>query len=506
MGFADGFRMGADIGQRRIQNERQARLDEQAAKEAAARLEQMGLQTDALRRQAAQQDELGRMRVEISDFATGLNRPATNAALDADFAAADQAALAGRAMPAVQGGSNMANQQALAVRNPVNMNSPEYQAGMAGLRQRYALAAGDMKDFDAITTAERARMQGVEDSNFAKAVIADPQGEAAKNARAWINKNSNRMSTKVDPKTGLTTFAITNGDSYDEVKVNPADLAKIAVGYRRLERGDVGGLDVIAAVNKDLAAAVKEEMRLQLDVGGKNNDAVAKGAAMANDTARLDVERQRLGVQRAVADQASSQILGANMNYTLGANGQLVPTMTGLKLNRKTGQYETVNLPMTGSGVVPAGALDPAKISKAAEGLVGQPTGQLDAKGKPVVYTADTAYGAIQQRIVNSFTAANGGNDPVKAIADAIREQQAKAQAPAPAAAPAAPARAPAPSRDPSKAGLVDQVAPAARAANSAMNDRYVAYLQGKIQRNEPLGPVDRARAVQFGLMPQTQQ
>lgn len=284
--FNSGFRLGTDMFN---QAERNRLLRDQEAREAEAhkqRMEEAALRTDALRRAATREQEATGLRQQLSDFTQGVDRPATNAALDADFEAANQAALRGVQLPAVRGGSNMANAEALKVTNPVDVTSAGYRQGLAGLRGRLALATGNDRDFDAIQDAERLRIQGQQDADYAKAVMTDPTGAAAKSARSFINGNSQRLSTKVDPKTGITTFALVQGDGYEEIKVSPADLGKIAVGFRRLERGDVGGLDVIAAVNKDLAAVARDELKLQLDVGAKTNDANYKIAGLQNDAAR----------------------------------------------------------------------------------------------------------------------------------------------------------------------------------------------------------------------------
>lgn len=310
--FARGFQMGGDIF---ANSERMRLAQEQEARqqrESAARLEQMGLQTEQLRRAAARDNEMTRLRSEISDFASGLNRPATNAALDADFdqalAASTQATLnenlvrnadkaraAGLTVPdslpsysaaAPMTRSNVENEAALAVRDRVNVNSPEYQSGMAGLRQRYALLAGDMKDFDAITTAERNRLTAREDSDFALDVVKNPTGSAAVQARTFINAQTKGFTIDPPNKEGISTLRIIQGDRTKPIDISPSDLSKIAVGVRRLERGDVGGLDVIAAVNKDVAAAVRAEMGTQLEVLKANNDANFKTAGLRNDAAR----------------------------------------------------------------------------------------------------------------------------------------------------------------------------------------------------------------------------
>lgn len=318
--FARGFSIGADAYDMSERNKLLKQREEREGRESAARMERFGLETDNLRRTQQREAEAYGIRRELNDFTQGIDRAATNKAIDDDFEAADKAALQGLALPAMRGGSNMANNEALTVRGAVDPTSRQYQAQLAGLRGRLALATGNDREFADIQNAERTRLQGIEDADFAKAVIADPFGAQAKGARAFINDQSRKLTTRVDPKTGITTFAIAKGDTYDEVKINPADLGKIAVGYRRLERGDVSGLELISGVNKELANAVKEEMSLQLNVGGKNNEAIQRVAQMNNDTTRTQNDTARVGLQRDQLNRPQA----ANLREFQNAKGEPV--------------------------------------------------------------------------------------------------------------------------------------------------------------------------------------
>lgn len=284
--FVRGLALGQNAYNSVMQQALQSAKDEREAAESKARLDRYGLESDALRRAATREQEATGLRQQLSDFTQGVDRQATNAALDADFDAADQAAMQGLKLPAVRGGSNMANAEALKVTNPVDVTSPTYQQGLAGLRSRLALATGNDRDFADIQNAERVRIQGQQDADFARAVVSDPMGDAARQARTFINNNSRSLAIDTDPKTGVSTFRIVKGDSTKPIDVSPSDLAKVAVGVRRLERGDVGGLDVIAGVNKELAAAVREEFNLDLNIGKANNDANFKIGGLRNDAAR----------------------------------------------------------------------------------------------------------------------------------------------------------------------------------------------------------------------------
>jgi hypothetical protein len=342
--FASGFRMGGDIYNQSERNKLAREQEERARRESDARMEQMGLQTNALRRAEGQAIEAQGIRRDLSDFTQGVDRNATNQALDADFDMANQMAMQGMPLPAVRGGSNTANEAGLTVRNAVDPTAPQYQQQLAGLRSRLALATGDDKGFADVQAAETARVSGLQDAEFARSVMSDPTGDAARQARTFINNQSQRLSTKVDPKTGITTFALVNGDGYDEIKVSPSDLGRIAVGFRRLERGDVGGLDIIAGVNKELAAVARAELNLQMDVGKANNDANYKTGALRNDSARLGLQRDRAQLDR----MGSAQYFTGEDGNTYAA----VPTMTpqGLKFESVQVNPDGVPLSRVGAG------------------------------------------------------------------------------------------------------------------------------------------------------------
>jgi hypothetical protein len=190
-----------------------------------------------------------------------------------------------------------AEPQAMGVRPPgqsqPNFADPAFQDQMTTLMKQRALAGGNMQDFERLNAASLQQQHSREDSEFARAVVSDPTGDIARQARTWINDSSPHISVRVG-KDGFSNFIVAKGDGYDEVSVSPADLGKIAVGMRRLERGDVGGLDVISAVSKDLAAAVREDMKLDLEVGKENN-------LTAYRRGQLGLQREELGIRRDTA-------------------------------------------------------------------------------------------------------------------------------------------------------------------------------------------------------------
>jgi hypothetical protein len=356
--FASGFRMGGDIYNQGQRNKLAREQEERVRRESDARLEQMGLQTNALRRSDQQAIDAQGIRREMMDFTQGIDRQATNQAMDADFDMANQAASLGLQPPPMQGGSNMANEAAMTMRAPVDPTSPQYQQQMAGLRSRLALTTGDDSGFANIQQAEAARVASQQDSEFARAIMSDPRGDAARQARSFINTQSTRLSTKVDPKTGITTFAMVKDDGYDEIKIAPADLGKIAVGFRRLERGDVSGLDIISGVNKELAAVARDEFKIEMDVGKANNDANYKVGALRNDSARLGVQQRSAQNLQRFQDKDGNVVLLDVSGLPRGQDGT-VQIPQGLRPINARPEFSFNDITTRARALVDSGVMDP---------------------------------------------------------------------------------------------------------------------------------------------------
>jgi len=361
--FARGLQMGQQAWDtaenNRVRNEE---LSMRKAKEARD-AETHQLQTDALRREASTQNELRGLRTNMADFLTGTDRKASNANLDADFEQAYQATGLGLEAPAMAGGSNMANEQALTVRRPVDMSSPEFQGGLAGLRSQYALASGNMADLDAVTSAERNRITSAQDAEWAQSVISNPNGEQAVRARSFINDSSKSLSIDPpDPKTGMSTLRIIRGDRTKPVELSPADLAKIAVGVRRLQRGDVGGLDVISGVNKELAAAAAAEFEMDVGLASRNNDTAYRAAGLANDRARLGLqERAGRNLQRFQNDKG--EVVLVDVAGLPRDKDGTVAIPQGLKPINARPEFSFADVTARAKALVESGAVDPDNSS-----------------------------------------------------------------------------------------------------------------------------------------------
>jgi hypothetical protein len=133
---------------------------------------------------------------------------------------------------------------------------------------------------------------------------------------------------------------------------------------------------------------------------------------------------------------AANQLSGVQVGYARDPKtGQPIQVMSALRFNKRSGELESVQVPL-GQNVVPASALDPEKITKAAELIVGTPVDPTNKKGPQ--HTFQTARQAVTDQIFNQYlgTGGTGGAGSVaKSDAEKILENQRKAAA---AATPAA--------------------------------------------------------------------
>jgi hypothetical protein len=135
---------------------------------------------------------------------------------------------------------------------------------------------------------------------------------------------------------------------------------------------------------------------------------------------------------------AANQLSGVQVGYARDEKGNPVQVMTALRFNKRSGELESVQVPLE-RNVVPASALDPEKITKAAELIVGTPVDPTNKKGPQ--HTFATARQAVTDQIFNQYlgtggTGGTGGAGSVaKSDAEKILENQRKAAA---AATPAA--------------------------------------------------------------------
>lgn len=264
------------------------------------------------RRARAREDEVLGIRREIQDYQQGIDRQATNAALDADFEAANQAALRGLPVPPVRGGSNAANEQALTVRNAVDPNSLQYQVGLNRLLQRYATVSGDVTK--AAELAAQGRLLSFQEAmNAQRQQFANMTPEERAAFMERVTENA-ALPLNVVPvankggKGGMEYMVWVEGRP--RIRVDEATLSDIyAAGNLMGQYGDLAR-DFLSKGNDKIRQLFKDYVDVTDKVMGRNYDAT-----------RLDLDRQRLALQRweaqarvAAAGRPNIQLIGTDAN------------------------------------------------------------------------------------------------------------------------------------------------------------------------------------------------
>ena len=186
-------------------------------------------------------------------------------------------------------------------------------------------------------------------------------------------------------------------------------------------------------------AKTPEEFALLVDTRIKEGGAYDLAKFRQDELTRT----AQIGYYNALANKAASeggaaanQLSGVQVGYARDEKGNPIQVMTALRFNKRNGELESVQVPL-GRNVVPASALDPEKITKAAELIVGTPVDPTNKKGPQ--HTFQTARQAVTDQIFNQYLGTGvpaGGLDlSPEAVAKRAREQAEKDKKPAAPAA-----------------------------------------------------------------------
>jgi len=297
--FQSGFSMGAALYQQAQANKERDEQRKAQEEERKLRMEQLRLGLDTQRAAVARDQERAALLRGMRDFATGVDPAATSTALNADFdralAASDaavkaenaarvqgvapEAAPATPAIPAVRGGSNMANEAALTVRNAVDPTAPEYRQGMNRRMLDLALFDGNTQAAQTLQTEGRK----MADDDLVAAKVKEYKGtdEQIGATAQWLNETSKRITMGDPDKNGLVRVSVVGPDRRAEfLKLSRADQARLYAAGHLLERNPEQALQMMAGINKTLAEAVAAENNLTSLLAGNTNDVASKGQSM----------------------------------------------------------------------------------------------------------------------------------------------------------------------------------------------------------------------------------
>jgi hypothetical protein len=317
---------------------------------------------------------------------------------------------------------------------------------------------------------------------------------------------------------------LTQGAKFDQT-IKQARLKGPAAALKAIDdlndsfKLEIDGFKV-TQVNNDgtrvpfLQAKNAEEFALSVD------SRIKEGGAFELAKFRQDEQTKAalIGYYNALAKKAASeggsaanQLSGVQVGYSRDEKGNPIQVMSALRFNKRSGELESVQVPLE-RNVVPASALDPEKITKAAELIVGTPVDPTNKKGPQ--HTFQTARQAVTDQIFNQYLGTGGAAadlDPKGLAAKILAGQQPSTATPAqrPARPPAAvgidPNRPQAainpvtglPRETP--VGAPNLVAAVGQGLDAGQA-RYKAYLESKIANRQPLTADEKIRAQRLGL------
>ena len=506
-GFQLGSRIATDALDRKERAERQKKEDE----ERGLRNDLTRLQIDSAGQEARRRAEVAQITRGISDTVQGIDRPATSAALDADFNAAlqasDNAVMAenaarqaqragvapmptaapmpaaegpaagvmpvAQAVPAVRGGSNAANEEALTVRNAVNPLSPEYQQRVTGQLAQLAAATGDIERLRSLETERRTTAENALIAQRTKDFKGTDEQIGA--TTVFVNNNSKRITMSDPDKNGLVGLSVVRPDGKASFEtLSRGDQAKIYAAVGLLDVNPTRALQMIEGVNKDLAQAIRDENLTTSQVATATNTVAKTSADITNieaDNRRADDEAKRRGAEVATT-RAEAQ---KKANAAVALFKQNNPNATQAELD-----------------AVRAGVLSatPNTVSKDAPAVVQLAQWALQAKMPGINNMADALQWANQSReksqkefeqdIYGKALAASMGDPKAaeRAVTEARKFFPSASAAPAPQPAPA-PGAAPAQGKGAPLTFNTVAEAEAAGAAGKIPSDATITILNG---------------------------
>ena len=167
--------------------------------------------------------------------------------------------------------------------------------------EKIAIAKGDVAGIEKAAQAKQKAIWDAGDMEAVKAVMADPNGEAAKRLLGMIRQSIPGADIVFDPKTGMYVGMIAD----KPVNLSPAQLGQLAVVERQISRGDPNALTTLAGIDKDLAGAGAGIWKTQIEMAKFNNEAIRGGA-----TIQQNATRTGLAVN---ADKRAGQAHGVTM-------------------------------------------------------------------------------------------------------------------------------------------------------------------------------------------------
>lgn len=356
--FASGFRMGGDMYDQAERN-RLAKEELGLAKERDARaaevhrqaVEEFGWRRDANARLRTQDEQVDALTKQLTDpnagnFAlaprgTGMglrmgNQPAAESpaeGLSVPQLVPDAAApgLRMRAPPVAQVPAEglsapqlVSDAPATGLRAPamperqMTFNQAPTGAAAEDLLGRIALIRGDTAGFRGSQAAARTFREDDLFKERVKGYKGTP--EQIDETMVYVNQMSKSITMGEPDKDGFAQLSVVKPDGKAVfANLTRQDQAKIYAAAGLMELNPQRAFDMMAQVNKDLAVAVAADNNMNVSLANASNDVVSKKGTLANQRAKLGIDREELDVKRALANAQARYYDGRTTMEKMGS-------------------------------------------------------------------------------------------------------------------------------------------------------------------------------------------
>lgn len=322
LSFSTGLLQGGLNGYQMRRNfDRQDKLDAQRAKEDELRLAALQRQdtrdkaTDAALSDYQDMQKTGKV---VDSNTSGFSDASAGMLASQGGQQAVDSAASSANLEAVRMGMQPTNTTSVGTSQPTVTMRDATQADRMGALARIAGAKGDYATMGTLDQKAADQKLAKQDLDYGAKIVSDPNGKEAQELIGLMGKQQiGGINVRTDPKTGLSFVDMTGSDGQPKtVELSGTNLMSLAVAKRKLERGDVSGLQDLAAIDKGIAAAAVASWKVRGEVARLNNDAVGKGATITNQAIRTGLAinkdgREASEAARAAADTQAQREAGA---------------------------------------------------------------------------------------------------------------------------------------------------------------------------------------------------
>jgi hypothetical protein len=356
--FNTGFKLGSDMFTQ-AQRNRLAEEELGLARERDARAaEEFGWRRDAESRQRAKDAEVDSLTQQLTrpnaeNYALAPGGGATGLGMRGSMppAMGDTAGVAptGLRMPAQGDAAPATGLRAPTMPDrPLTFNQAPTGAAAEDILGRIALTRGDTAGFRGSQAAAR----GFREDDIFRDRLKEFKGtpEQIGSTMSYLNQNSRSVTMGKPDKDGFVQLSVVKPDGDAAfARLTKQDQAKLYAAAGLMEVNPQRAFDMMAQVNKELAAAIAVENGLNVDMTKAGNDAASKRGTLSKQQEELRLKGEELGIKRGQAeataqyyrDRSNTERMGAAQYFT-GQDGNTYASVPRMGKNGLT--FETVQV------------------------------------------------------------------------------------------------------------------------------------------------------------------